>query len=621
VKCAYCDGEMRQEKGAFACTRSACSASSVRWRSCGRCKKPSEVEWQGARLCLNCLDGVTLVACSTCKAYSPVALKTCVTPGCIAAFKASGGPGAQKMGADHCTTCRRPLQPGTLINTWRCESCGLDFKPCGYCARISMRLNAPAMCLAEGCAAHNIEWRTCQVCKQLSVPIVAKSGQVTCLTPGCGTMMTVVECPACGQGYPWAVGACPRPSCELAMKRMETCFFCRRIAREARTGHCHNRACRRFKQGTEACPQCGEWSLVRGPQSTGCANERCRPGQPVPPPPPPPPRAPVESLLDRLAAQSTFEERYEVLGPVHRGGMGEIWRAKDRLIGREVAIKVAQAGLADNTAGREQFLKETRIGGRLLHPNVLPVFDVGVTRDRRLYFTMRFVNGESLRRSLDAVATACSTQLVEFPLTKVVDAFTRVCAGVDFAHQNRVIHLDLKPDNVLVSGFSEVFVIDWGLARVDGLDDLAQLYELYGGDDGDDSTRCGYNEGGRRVIGTPGFMAPEQVEGDPKKFGQPTDVFGLGGILYYMLYGSAPCRPTGMTDFVEILKATMAPQRMGRLREGILPRGQRIAKERAELVASLERIALKCLERDATQRYLRVEDLIVELNETVNRKP
>jgi serine/threonine protein kinase len=333
------------------------------------------------------------------------------------------------------------------------------------------------------------------------------------------------------------------------------------------------------------------------------------------PPPPAPARPPLETLLDRLSAPHLFAERYEMISTMHGGGMGEIWRAKDRLLGREVAVKVAHAGLAESPAAREQFLKEARIGGRLLHPNVLPVFDVGITPQRQLYFTMRFVNGESLRRSLDAIATACSTNLVEFPLTKIVEAFGRVCRGVDFAHQNRVIHLDLKPDNVLVSGFDEVFVIDWGLARVDGEDDLARLYELYGTEATDDSTRCGYNESGRRVVGTPGFMSPEQVEGDPKKFGQPTDVFGLGGILYYLLYGNAPCRPAGVSDFLEVMRATLAPQRPGRLREGILPRGQRVRKERADFVAALERICLKCLERDPRERYLRVEDLIIDLGE------
>src|SRR5262249_23559860 len=138
-----------------------------------------------------------------------------------------------------------------------------------------------------------------------------------------------------------------------------------------------------------------------------------------------------------------------------------------------------QYAAAATPAGRGQFLKEARIAGRLLHPNVLPVFDVGVNRRQELYYTMRLVRGASLRRSLDAVGTGCATNLVSFPLDKVVRAFQRACQGVDYAHLNNVLHLDLKPDNILVSGFDEVFVIDWGLARADEEDDTERLVDLY----------------------------------------------------------------------------------------------------------------------------------------------
>ncbi|MCA9068471.1 MAG: serine/threonine protein kinase, partial [Planctomycetaceae bacterium] len=220
----------------------------------------------------------------------------------------------------------------------------------------------------------------------------------------------------------------------------------------------------------------------------------------------------IESLLDQIAAQSHFEERYEQRGKLAEGGMGEIHRAFDKVISREVAIKIMKRGgqqQHESPVVRDQFLKEAKVGGRLLHPNILPVFDLGVNRKGVIYYTMRLVEGDSLQNCLDALDKGVATNFVMFPLRRLVEAFLSVCEGVDFAHQNGVLHLDLKPHNILVSGFKEVFVIDWGLARVDDLDDTARLIDLY------DLNNLGLyvNTGviGGKAVGTPGYMAPEQA--------------------------------------------------------------------------------------------------------------
>src|SRR5204862_1421039 len=100
------------------------------------------------------------------------------------------------------------------------------------CSGLSMRLDAPSQCVNEKCAAFRIEWRTCRNCNQISRPVIAKSEQETCLTPECVIGLTMSECPACGQGYPVALGVCPQPGCILALKRVENCFFCFHRSRE-----------------------------------------------------------------------------------------------------------------------------------------------------------------------------------------------------------------------------------------------------------------------------------------------------------------------------------------------------------------------------------------------------
>jgi serine/threonine-protein kinase len=263
-------------------------------------------------------------------------------------------------------------------------------------------------------------------------------------------------------------------------------------------------------------------------------------------------------------------------------------------------------------------LKEARVGGRLLHPHILAVFDLGVNHAGQIYYTMRLVDGASLQHCLDSLDKGVATKLVSYPLRKLVEALVRACHGVDYAHQNGVIHLDIKPQNILVSGFNEVFVIDWGLARVDEVDDTEDLVDLYR--DGSDSQLTGSLTGafGDRVVGTLAYMAPEQAVGDYRSYNATTDVYGLGGVLYFILYGKAPNQGRGVH---EILKACMEPKCKGTLRSGILPRGERVRKEAQEAIDALEAICLRALQPDKASRFPDAEKLLVELNEWLAGTP
>ncbi len=329
----------------------------------------------------------------------------------------------------------------------------------------------------------------------------------------------------------------------------------------------------------------------------------------------------VERLLGHIAGQSHFEERYTLRGELARGGMGQVHRAFDQILRREVAIKMMHerhGGASDTAAVRGQFLKEARVGGRLLHPNILAVFDLGVNRAGRIYYTMRLVDGASLQHCLEAVDKGVVTKLISYPLRRIIEAFVGACQGVDYAHQRGVIHLDLKPHNILVSGFNEVFVIDWGLARVDETDDTEELVDLYRSGTANHNTASSTGVFGERVVGTPGYMAPEQARGAVADFDPSTDVYGLGGVLHFILYGVAPNQGNGVHA---VLQASSERKHRGKLRPGILPRGQRVRKEAKTALEALEIICLKALEPQQGERYPSVEAMIVELGEWLSSTP
>jgi len=323
----------------------------------------------------------------------------------------------------------------------------------------------------------------------------------------------------------------------------------------------------------------------------------------------------VAALLQGIASQSHFEERYQLRGVLDRGGMGEIYRAYDLILRREVAVKMMREGLGRGhatSAVRAQFLKEARVGGRLLHPNVLAVFDLGVNRQSQIYYTMRLVNGASLHECLRSLSHGVATRMIQFPLRRLVETFAGACRGVAYAHEHGILHLDLKPQNVLVSGFEEVFVIDWGLARVDNEDDSELLADLYRQRSVPGSTASHTCAMGGHVVGTPAYMAPEQVAGDASAFTPATDVFGLGGILYFMLYGAAPNQGESAWD---MMAAASRPKQAGRLREGILPQARRIPNALTRALNGLQDICLKSLQPQPADRYGDVNQLLIDIHE------
>jgi serine/threonine protein kinase len=227
--------------------------------------------------------------------------------------------------------------------------------------------------------------------------------------------------------------------------------------------------------------------------------------------------------LRDVAEWPELGERYEVRGRLGRGGMGVVYAAHDRRLDREVAVKVLDA-VDDAAEAAERLREEARILARLEHPGIVPVHDTGVLPDGRVYYVMKLVRGAPLDRALDP----------DRPLVERLDLFSRICDAVSFAHAQGIVHRDLKPSNVMLGQFGEVLVLDWGVAGVIG--------------------RAAANEG---VVGTPGFMPPEQSAGSAASVDPRADVYALGVLLHGLLRAPVP-RP---------LAAIAVKARAGRVEE------------------------------------------------------
>ncbi|MEP6859827.1 MAG: serine/threonine-protein kinase [Deltaproteobacteria bacterium] len=227
---------------------------------------------------------------------------------------------------------------------------------------------------------------------------------------------------------------------------------------------------------------------------------------------------------------------YQLGALIGRGGMGEVVMAHDERIGRDIAIK-RMRGSTPTEDAIARFLREARIQARLEHPAIVPVHELGRDADGQPFFTMKRLAGVTLAEMLIAPTPP--------PRQKLLRALADVCGAIAFAHERGVVHRDLKPANIMLGKFGEVYVLDWGLARVVAereprsvATDVASL---------DGTTQVG------AVLGTPGYMAPEQVLG-AADVGCPADVYALGAILFEILAGE-PLHPRGLGALASTLTA------------------------------------------------------------------
>jgi len=246
----------------------------------------------------------------------------------------------------------------------------------------------------------------------------------------------------------------------------------------------------------------------------------------------------VEDPEGELGQDEAFELRYEMRTKLGEGGMGEVLLCKDRRIGREVALKVIRSEHGARVDLRKRFLREVRVQGQLEHPSVVPVYDLGRDPARKAYFTMKRVRGLTMEQILSALRRGDADAARQHTRFKLLSAFGTACLAVHFAHTRGVLHRDLKPGNIMLGDFGEVYVLDWGLAKVTGAreptDDDADVSSGALPETGSASGGPGITATGV-LMGTPGYMAPEQIRNEIGGLGPGVDIYALGAILFELL--------------------------------------------------------------------------------------
>jgi len=342
------------------------------------------------------------------------------------------------------------------------------------------------------------------------------------------------------------------------------------------------------------------------------------------------PEAPREEagsgVRDRLNQLATRSGRYTLRGEVARGGMGVILKVWDRDLRRTLAMKAAFGSIEGVEKGAAQsseienvsrFLEEAQITGQLDHPGVVPVHELGVDDEGRMFFTMRLVKGQTL----DEIIKVSRAETGGWNRVRALTVIVRVCEAMAYAHSKGVIHRDIKPTNVMVGKFGEVYVMDWGLAKVIGRPDLhdkqllpnvSLLRTQVRTDRAEDLGRTPHSplvtmEG--TIIGTPTYMPPEQAEGRIDAIDPRSDVYSVGALLYTLLTGRMPyVDPEHPVTAGKVLTMLLAgpPQPVAEIDPSVPP----------ELIAVCE----KAMARKPGDRYASMSEMGEDLHAYIERR-
>jgi eukaryotic-like serine/threonine-protein kinase len=270
---------------------------------------------------------------------------------------------------------------------------------------------------------------------------------------------------------------------------------------------------------------------------------------------------------------------YEIASRIGAGGMGEVWRARDTRIGRDVAIKILPPEFASSADRLHRFEQEARAAGGLNHPNLVTIHDLG-TESGVPYIVMELLEGETLRERIGTDGTP------RIPVRKAIDLSVQIANGLAAAHERGIVHRDLKPENIFVTPDGRVKILDFGLAKLTAVESLS-----------DDSRTQQRDTSPGAVLGTVGYMSPEQVRG--QDVDHRTDVFAFGAILYEMLSGRRAFRRDSSVETMNAILNDDPPE---------------MSSFASHSVPAVSRIVLRCLEKSRGERFQSARDLAFALD-------
>src|SRR5438128_4484454 len=265
--------------------------------------------------------------------------------------------------------------------------------------------------------------------------------------------------------------------------------------------------------------------------------------------------------------------RYEIRSKIGEGGMGEVYRARDEQLNREVAIKVLPAALSQDVDRLRRFEQEAQAAGALNQPNILAVYDLGM-HDSSPYIVSELLEGEELREQLNNGS---------LPQRKALDYAQQIAQGLAAAHERGITHRDLKPENLFITTDGRVKILDFGLAKLRPLHHESVSSEI--------DTRKQITDPGT-VMGTVGYMSPEQVRGHEAD--HRSDIFSFGSILYEMLSGQRAFRRDTMAETMTAILKEEPPE---------------LSETNAKISLPLEKIVRRCLEKQPERRFHSASDL------------
>jgi WD40 repeat protein/serine/threonine protein kinase len=303
-----------------------------------------------------------------------------------------------------------------------------------------------------------------------------------------------------------------------------------------------------------------------------------------------PPDAQAADAPGRPAAPASLNERFRIVRPHARGGLGEVFLAIDPELDRQVALKELRAYHAHDPTSQARFLLEARLTGRLEHPGIVPVYGLGRYPDGRPYYAMRLIEGETLGRAIERFhaeeVASREPGRREIAFRRLLRSLIDACNAVAYAHSRGVVHRDLKPDNIMLGRFGETLVVDWGLAKSLSTSESDTAIGADPDDPRADDSSSLTLPGA--ALGTPQYMSPEQASGELDRVGPASDVYSLGATLYSLLVGHGPFSTGDLADV------------LNRVRRGIFPAPRRLRKT---IDPTLEAICLKAMSLKPEDRH------------------